>query len=180
MTTIAFPEALPRIIAAHEANRLRSGSWGGTEAVCMMSAFEPTAADGREGACVTAGWPEWLVDLNVTLFDAKVGADDEDLARFEFARDVAKAVAVPRNMEKARDLFLVATLERVEAHDRTGVVRPVIDLLHRRLAGEGVAKEMAAARVAADAAADAAAYAAAYAAARAAARADLIAALNAA
>ena len=192
-TIFSQSDAAERIMAAN----LKSGSWGGSEAVCMMSALVSGAKSADD--CVTAGWPKWLARLNVSLFDANVGADDEDAARRQFAMDVALAVQTPRDMDKARDLFLIATLERSKVHDTTGVTQPVIDLLHRRIAGEDVRDEMEVARAAADAAyaaaraaayaaaraADAAAYAAAYAAhaARAdaayAARADLVAALNA-
>lgn len=168
------PHAVEKLEAAK--TKLRAGDWGGTEAVCMMSAVVPGAKGVQD--CVTAGWPEWLVELNVHLFDSVTGTDDEDAARFEFARAVAEAVQVPRDYAKARDLFLISTLERVKPHDTAGVVQPVIDLLRRRIVGDDVVNEMrdadAAARAAARAA-DAAAYAA-----RAAARSDLIAALNAA
>ena len=175
-TTFSQPDAAKRIAHAN----LKSGSWGGTDAVCMMSALVSGAKSTDD--CVTAGWPKWLADLNVSLFDADTGADDEDAARRQFAMDVALAVQTPRDMDKARDLFLIATLERSKAHDTAGVTQPVIDLLHRRIAGEDVRDEMEVARAAAYAAADAA-YAAyratAYAAYRAAARANLVNALNA-
>ena len=160
MTRNAIPDALPRIRAAIDAGILSSGSWGdGATAVCMMSAAVTGAKSTQD--CVTKGWPVWLAELNVTLFDKNVGADDEANARTLFALDVAEAVSVPRDFDKARDLFLIATLERSKAHDTANVTQPVIDLLHLRIAGEDVADEM---KTAAYAAADAAAYAAAYAA----------------
>lgn len=108
-TIFSQSDAAERIMAAN----LKSGSWGGSEAVCMMSALVSGAKSIDD--CVTAGWPEWLVDLNVALFDADVGADNEDVARRRFAMDVALAVQTPRDMDKARDLFLIATLERTAA-----------------------------------------------------------------
>lgn len=158
-TTFSQPDAAKRIAHAN----LRSGSWGGTDAVCMMSALVSGANSTDD--CVTAGWPRWLADLNVSLFDADTGADDKDAARRQFAMDVALAVQTPRDTDKARDLFLIALLERSKFHDTAGVTQPVIDLLHRRIAGEDMRVEMKAAAADAYAAADAARVArAAYAA----------------
>ena len=204
MKTLIDPTAADKIEAAHP--RLKAGCWGGTHTVCMMSALVRGAGGIQD--CVTAGWPEWLAELNVLMFDANVGAECEETARYQFALDVADAVQVPRDYDKARDLFLIATLDRAKRHDTAGLCQHVIGLLHRRIAGQDLADAMRAAFSAAiDAAADAAAraaaqdaanaaayaaYAAAYAAARAAAqdaayaaayaasRQNLIAALNAA
>lgn len=156
MTPYAIPEALSRIRAAIDAGVLSKGSWGdGTSAVCMMSAAVTGAKSTSD--CVTQGWPGWLADLNVSLFDSNIGADDETKARNHFALDVAEAVSVPRNFDKARDLFLIATLERSKAHDTANVTQPVIDLLRRRITGDDVADGMKAAFAAAQAA-QAAAY----------------------
>jgi hypothetical protein len=193
------PTAADKLRAAIEAGTLKAGSWGdGTHTVCMMSALV-SGADSTSD-CVTAGWPEWLATLNVSLFDTKVGAADEDTARAEFALRVAELAQTPRDYDKARDLFLIRRLDdgeysalkslRLNPVDadwwrncEAAIVR-VADLLRRRLAGEDVADKMAAAR-----AARAAAYATAYAAAEVAAdhaadaaadaaRADLIAAIS--
>jgi hypothetical protein len=177
------PTAADKLRAAIEAGTLKAGSWGdGTHTVCMMSALV-NGATGTD-ACVTAGWPKWLADLNVTLFDADVGAEDEDAARAGFALTVAELVQTPRDYDKARDLFLIRRLDdgdhsalkslRLNPVDgdwwrdcEASIVR-VADLLRRRVAGEDVADEMkVATRAVADAAARAA-YAAADAAARAA------------
>lgn len=148
---------------------LKRGSWrGGIEAVCMMSAMVKGAQSTED--CVTAGWPKWLVDLNVYLFDEDVGADDEDLAAWEFARAVAEAVSVPVDTDKACDLFLISrldtgefsalkTLESLDGEwgEQKKAVSDVVALLWRRVAGEDVAEEMrAAARAATLAAARAA------------------------
>jgi len=118
-----------------------------------------------------------------------VGAECEETARYQFALDVAYAVQVPRDYDKARDLFLIATLDRAKKHDTAGLCQHVIGLLHRRIAGQDVADAMtatfsAAARDAAFSAAGRAAAdsnaAAAFSAAHAASRQNLIAALNAA
>lgn len=183
MTTISFPEAEARIRAAIDAGILTRLQWGdGTHTVCMMSAIVPGARS--HGDCVTAGWPRWLVDLNVTLFDAQVGADDESAARQHFALDVAKAVATPRDMDRARDLFLIARLDTGEHSalatlrslpskwpEQIAAIERVVELLQQRLNGEDVAEEMRVAREAAYNAADVATdsvvnatYAAAYAA----------------
>lgn len=156
-----MPDAVAKIKAARPI--LKVGSWGdGNDSVCMMSALISGAQS--VGDCMTAGFPQWLAALNVSLFDANVGADDEHTARYQFAHDVAEALQTPRDMDKARDLFLIAVLERVRPHDKAGVVGPVVNLLRRRISGEEVAGEMLAARAAA----------------RADARADLITALLAA
>ena len=177
-TIVQFPDAEARIRAAIDAGILKRGTWGnGTDAVCMMSAVV-SGADGKE-ACVTAGWPEWLVEVNVSLFDAYVGADDEGAAATTFSLDLFKAAALPFDADKARDRFLIRRLDtgdhsalkslrlnRVDAdwwRDCEAAIVAVVALLHRRIAGEDVATEMKAAADAADAA---------YAAARAAARAD--------
>ena len=192
MKTLIDPTAADKIEAAHP--RLKAGCWGGTHTVCMMSALVRGAGGIQD--CVTAGWPEWLAALNVSMFDANVGAECEATARYQFALDVAYAVQVPRDYDKASDLFLIATLDRAKKHDTAGLCQRVIRLLHRRIAGLDVADAMTATFSAAidaaaqDAAHDAtssaahdatssAAYAAANAA-RAASRQNLIAALNAA
>jgi hypothetical protein len=178
-TQLIDPQAAAKIEAAK--GKLKSGSWGGTDSVCMMSAMVSGAKSTKD--CVTAGWPKWLAELNVDLFDANVGVGDEDAARYQFALDVAHAVQEPRDYDKARDLFLIARLDTGEysaikslakldgdwTRQREAVER-VVALLHRRIAGENVAAEMknaadAAARAAASAVASAVAYAAASAAA---------------
>ena len=173
--TIIDTHAADKLRAAIDAGKLKAGSWGdGTHAVCMMSALV-SGADSTK-ACVTAGWPEWLAALNVYLFDANVGADDEQKARAEFALRIAELVQTPRDYDKARDLFLIRRLDDGEYsaikslrwkpidadwwRDCESAIIRVAGLLRRRVAGEDVAKEMDAAR--------AAAYDAAYAAARAA------------
>ena len=184
MTTLAFPTATDAIRAAINSGILKAGYWGdGTEAVCMMSAIVRGAQSNDD--CVTAGWPEWLVRLNVALFDADVGAEDEDKARAKFALDVAVAVSKPFDADKARDLFMVRRLDTSEHsalkslrmkpvdadwwRGSEAAVARVADLLKRRMAGEDVTDELADARSAARAA---------YAAAAAASRADLVAAIT--
>jgi hypothetical protein len=184
MKTQIDEKALEKIRAAINAGKLKAGSWGdGTHAVCMMSALV-SGADSTN-ACVTAGWPEWLAELNVSLFDSTIGAQDEDEARTQFALRVAELVQTPRNYDKARDLFLIARLDTGENSALTSLrknpvdadgwkacekaVIDVVALLHKRVAGENVESEMGAAADATYAAARAAdATYAAYAAARAA------------
>jgi len=174
MTQIIDPNAAAKIEAAQP--KLHAGSWGGTESVCMMSALV-SGAQGVED-CVTAGWPEWLAELNVSLFDAETGSDDEDAARYRFALDVARAVQEPRDYDKARDLFLIARLDTGwhsalkylaalpdDWSEQRQAIEAVVNLLHRRAVGEDVSQEM---------------EQAARAASRAAARSDLIVALRAA
>ncbi len=188
--TIIDRNAADKLRAAIDAGKLKAGSWGdGTHAVCLMSALV-NGADSIE-ACVTAGWPEWLANLNVYLFDEDVGADDEEKARGEFALRIAELVQTPRDYGKARDLFLILRLNDGEYsaikslrwkpvdsdwwRDCESAIIRVADLLRRRVAGEDVAKDIDAAADAARVAADAArapADAAAAAAARAAATAD--------
>ena len=69
------PNAADKIRTAINAGKLKAGSWGdGTHAVCMMSALVSGAQGDSD--CVTAGWPKWLVSLNVSLFDAITGSVD--------------------------------------------------------------------------------------------------------
>ena len=179
MTNILIdPKAVEKITIARP--KLAAKSWGGNETVCMMSALVSGASGIKD--CVTAGWPEWLVSLNINLFDADIRADDEDDARFHFALDIAHAVQTPRDYGKALDLFLIARLDTGDysalkslalvdgdwSQQKAAIVS-VVALLQRRVAGEDVSKEI---KDAADAA-----YAASAAAA--AARADLINAINA-
>ena len=85
------------------------------------------------GADETAGWPAWLVDLCVGLYDSKVGADDEQQAADEWAYRVAEAIAHPVDYDRARHLFFIAVLKRIEHLDTAHVVRPVIELHQRAL-----------------------------------------------
>ena len=191
--------AADKIRAAIDAGILKSGSWGdGTQRVCMMSALVSGA--GSTDDCATAGWPEWLASLNVLLFDAEVGAQDEGAERAKFALSVSEAVQKPIDYDKARGLFLVkrlttgehsalASLEAVKVdsdwcRDCKAAVETVSALLIRQSNGDDVKDELAAAhaaaRAAAHAAADDSAYSAAHAAARAAARAAAHAAARAA
>ena len=172
------PRASEKIRAAINAGKLKSDSWGdGTQAVCMMSALVSGAVGTAD--CVTAGWPEWLAELNVSLFDSTVGAQDEEAARAKFALRVAELVQSPKDYDKARDLFLIARLDTgensalkslrknpVDTNWWKACEKAVIDvtaLLYKRVAGENVESEMGAAAdatyaatYAADAAADAA------------------------
>lgn len=137
--------------------RLVRGEWGnGTDAVCMMSALVKGARSDVD--CVTAGWPEWLAILNPALFDSDIGAADESSAAYQFAYDVAKAIETPRDLDRARDLFLISRLDKGEhsalktLHRLDGdfarqiaAVEAVIGLLYRRLSGEDVTYGMRAA-----------------------------------
>jgi hypothetical protein len=171
MTEFHWPNAERKIKEAMP--MLTRGGWGdGTETVCLMSALVSGASSGKD--CVTAGWPEWLSILNHNLFDATVGADDEQAAANEFALDLARAVQTPFDPDKARDLFLIKqletgdysalkTLRTIDGNwsQQIEAVERVVSLLHRRAAGEDVSDEMDAAADAADAA-RAAAYAASW------------------
>ena len=164
------PTAADKLRAAIEAGTLKAGSWGdGNHTVCMMSALVRGADSTSD--CVTAGWPEWLAKLNVSLFDAKVGAADEGAARARFALTIAELVQTPRDYERARDLFLIRRLDDGEHsalkslrlnpvdadwwRDCEAALATVVGLLRRRLAGEDVVQEM---KAAADGACTAAAY----------------------
>lgn len=182
------PDAPAKVLAAISAGILKARGWGdGVSAVCAMSAMVPGAVGVED--CVTAGWPEWLAELVVYLYD---GAPEADRAPFALA--VAKAVSSPRDYDRARDLFLI---QRLDTGDHSALaslrrlsgdwtcqieaVSDVVALLRRRLAGEDVRKAMTDAWAAAEAAAQAGAVTAARAAeagAGRAARRDLIAALE--
>ena len=164
MTPVHFPDALPRLEAAIRKGTLRRGEWGdGNDVVCMMSAAEPSAAgEGGADACATAGWPLWLARLNVRLFDADVGAEDEDAAAFDYARNVFQACRVSFDPDRARDLFLIRRLDtgdysalkslRMNPVDADWyrrcerAVARVVGLLRMRLDGANVEAEMKAAR----------------------------------
>ena len=166
MTTITIDTHAEEKIKASR-HKLRAGSWGGSETVCMMSALVAGADSAKD--CVTAGWPLWLAELNVALFDVEVGAESENTARYQFALDVAKAVQEPRDYDKAHDLFLISRLDTGDYSalkslalldgdwtQQRNAVEAVVALLRRRIAGEDVSAH-------ADAAVNAAVNAAAYA-----------------
>lgn len=182
MNAVSFPDALTRFRADRASDRLHRGIWRGTvdgnEVVCMMGSVVAGANSTKD--CVTAGWPEWLVDLNVSLFDAEVGADDETTAAFNFAERLFTATSRPFDPDRARGLFLIARLEAGE-HSALKSLRlnpvdadwwrnceasvlNVAALIRRKLDGEDVSAELNATRAAAYAAAFAAAFAAARAA----------------
>jgi hypothetical protein len=150
MTNIlTIPVDIARLDAAHAAGILKQGNWGdGTHAVCMMSALVPSARNTE--ACVTAGWPAWLVDLNISIFDRA----ETPKAAWEFARSVAETCAHSVDFDAARDKFLIAVLAEGE-HSASARLRKVqcdetwwknsnkaVDtvaaLLTRRLGGEDV------------------------------------------
>jgi hypothetical protein len=164
MTNIlTIPVDPSRLDAAHAAGILKQGAWGdGTDAVCMMSALVPGARSNE--ACVTAGWPEWLVALNIGMFD---DAETPDAA-WEFAHAVATACAGPVDYDAARDRFLIAvltegdysvsaSLSKVQCDeiwwgDCNRAVDTVAALLTCRLSGEDVTEPLKAAAAAARAA----------------------------
>ena len=131
-----------------ESAKLKRRSWGGVDTVCMMSALVPGAQSTDD--CETAGWPLWLADLCVGLYDADVGADDEQQAADQWAYRVAEAIAHPVDYDRARHLFFIAVLKRIEHLDTAHVVRPVIELHQRALTtGMPAASEWDSARAAA-------------------------------
>lgn len=148
------PDAVTKLRAVIDAGKLRAHEWqDGTGAVCMMGAWVLGAECVND--CVTAGWDEWLVKLNIRLFDARVDDENEEAAYVQFALAIAQAVSVPHNYDRARDLFLLARLDTGEhsalstlrslpgdVTAQVAIVERVIGLLHRRLAGENVAREM--------------------------------------
>jgi hypothetical protein len=160
MNKFAFPEGVDRIDHAIKSGMMRRGAWGdGVHTVCMMSALVPEAGEsgGRIEKCVTAGWPEWLVDLNVTLFDADVSAQPEvnDSTAFQFARDVAEAVQAPRDLDKAYHLFLIGLLTgskfsaldllseiSIEDTALIQLIENMVQVLTRRMNGEDVEYEI--------------------------------------
>lgn len=168
MTNIlTIPVDIARLDAAHAAGILKQRTWGdGTHAVCMMSALVPGANSAE--VCVTAGWPAWLVHLNISMFDGAETLEDA----WEFAHAVAIACAGPINFDAARDRFLIAvltegdhsvsaSLRKVKCeedwwHNSNKAVDTVVALLTRHLAGDDVTHQLTEAAWAAKAAADAA------------------------
>lgn len=157
MTNIlTIPVDTARLDAAHAAGMLKQNTWGnGTNTVCMMSALVPGA--NSTTICVTAGWPAWLVDLNIRMFDDAETIEDA----WEFAHAVAIACAGPIDYDAARDRFLIsvltegdhsvsASLRKVKCEEdwwknSNKAVDTVAALLTRRLAGEDVTEQLAAA-----------------------------------
>jgi hypothetical protein len=164
MTNIlTIPVDPARLDAAHAAGKLKQSTWGnGFNTVCMMSALVPGAYSSE--SCVTAGWPEWLVELNIRMFD---GAETIQAA-WEFAHSVAIACVRPIDYDAARDRFLIAvltegdhsvsaSLRKVKCEEgwwyiSNEAVDTVAALLTRRLAAEDVTEQLNAAAAAARAA----------------------------
>ena len=164
MTNIlTIPVDPARLDAAHAAGKLKQSTWGdGFNTVCMMSALVPGAYSSQ--SCVTAGWPEWLVELNIRMFD---GAETIEAA-WEFAHSVAIACVRPIDYDAARDRFLIAvlaegdhsvsaSLRKVKCEEgwwenSSKAVDTVAALLTRRLAAEDVTEQLNAAAAAAEAA----------------------------
>ena len=150
MTNIlTIPVDPTRLDASHAAGMLKQRTWGdGTNTVCMMSALVPGAHSTT--TCVTAGWPAWLVDLNIRMFDDAETIEDA----WEFAHAVAIACAGPIDYDAARDRFLIsvltegdhsvsASLRKVKCEEgwwenNSKTVDTVAALLTRRLAAEDV------------------------------------------
>ena len=115
--------------------KMKQGGWGdGKEAVCMMSALVPGAQSIDE--CVTAGWPEWMVNTCIVLYDALADTDNQLQTAVEWAYSVAEAVSKPVDYDKAYDRLLIVVLESVQELDRHDLAQPAIDLLKRRIEGE--------------------------------------------
>lgn len=138
-----------------ETNRyfLKTGSWGGIDHACMMSVLVSGAKCVED--CVTAGWPEWLVRVNVTLFDAETFDFSPTKSRYKFALDVAKSIQQPRDYDRARDLFLISRLKTGEYSAiklisalegdwnlQKDAIETVVKLLERRIAGENVNQKL--------------------------------------
>ena len=144
---------------------LRRGAWSdGGEAVCMMGALVRGAAGIQD--CRAAGWPGWLAELCVRLYDADVGAPDEQLAADRWALRMAEAIAHPVDYDLVLHDWMARLLRRIEPMDDTGAVGAVIELHERAMTAdaprdhEWTAARNAARNAAADADSDAAGAAA--------------------
>lgn len=72
-------------------NKLRQGEWGDLRhTACLMSAL---AGGTNIEKCEAAGWPRWLVEIGVWLFDGAIGID----AAIADGREFALAVKVAEN-----------------------------------------------------------------------------------
>ena len=148
MTTNPLCSRAPALVAAARSG-LRRGEWR----TCLMSALVPGAAS--VDACVHAGWPRWLVESIVFLYDARVGAEDEQKAADEWGLRVAHAVSRHIHLNHARDRYLADVLQPAVKYDAAGVVQAVRELIQRRLAGtcvtesewDAVAKKIGAAMI---------------------------------
>lgn len=95
-----------------------------------------------------AGIPVWLANLQDRIFEGLSDADG-----ISWHVECVTLYPKVKDFDKVFDLFLITVLDRVKKYDPRNVVRPVIDLLNRHLAGENVDKEMKKAASAARAAA---------------------------
>ena len=132
MMTLA-PDAVALIDAAKPI--LTRGDWGdGVSAVCFMSALVPRARE--ESDCVTAGWPEWLVNLCVDLFDVDTleygGEEANDQAAIEWAESMAWALSREADYDAVRRTFIDELLEECIAHDQGGIIARVRRGLERQ------------------------------------------------
>ena len=141
---IVSQDAVERLKFAQRMDMLKRNTWGdGIKEVCMMSAIVP-GAEGLED-CVAAGWPMWLAHLCLRLFDSEVGAEDEQVTANEWAIHVAEAVSLPVDYNKARDLFILGSLQVLlslgNSHFRD-YIKELMGLVNRRLQSEDVTEEI--------------------------------------
>ena len=110
-----------------EAASLTQGTWGdGVDMVCMMSAFVPGAKSVED--CATAGWPQWMTEICIELFDAFVDVNDETQEAINWAFKIAEVIAQDIDYKNAHRRFVVGLLEAVVDYDPNNAVRNILDL----------------------------------------------------
>lgn len=86
--------------------------------------------------------PRWFAALTIQMDE---GTSDERWMGFmaRYRAVLGGMDSLPLDVsDHVRDCTLISALEIAMAHDRSDVVQPTINLLHRRLAGEDVTAEM--------------------------------------
>ena len=128
-TQVLMTDGLERIDAARD--RLTRQSWGdGVSDVCMMNALLPGTRSVAD--CVTAGWPSWMAELCVALFDAEVGAENEIGAAYLWARHITMAVAHPVDYDVALAHFVAGLLMRANGGQGIPELKRLHDMWRQR------------------------------------------------
>jgi len=134
-------------LMAQYGRRLLRRTWRATDAagvehVCALGAFVPGSSS--IGDCIAAGWPEWLPQLVIALYDADVGAPSEQGAADAWFEHLARAVEHPIDYAAAELRYIQALIADIPMGlpDELEKVRATInDLCAARLAGTTASDE---------------------------------------
>ena len=114
---------LERFRLMRRQERLERGVWVNGSRMCAMA-----AVSGKESffECMDAGWPVWLVDLIIYLYDANVEVEDEQ----EGANEWAEQLFVQLKITDVRDLHnmvdMPQLLQRGMETQDLGMVRQLL------------------------------------------------------